>query len=351
MKVFCLFIMTMLFAACNHQVANDKTDDLQDSVTISEDESDDLQDSLTISEDDYVGRSGGHVCTSEDGRITIESGMYSDCGTSPDYWAVWTIKDDEGKEYKIENTISPYQDKIHCLYKNDGTVYYIVNCSRKASSTGGYEWIEAFRIVGDTVEQVNVIDGSSPYKEGVDSFLVNYDIPSWYFATMGIGYEWILEYDSRTKELYVPTTTDDNEITDRYKVWRFDGERFNYRGERHNTHLNAGLSQYDQLLKYVETKDYIVRVDKVADGELRYASWRKPKTMADYPDIVLTGGKLIHYDVEPYQLPRCDEYHFKKGNCQYIVNYCEVREDNHEHSDYLMVISRGKVLLKQEIER
>lgn len=87
---------------------------------------------------------------------------------------------------------------------------------------------------------------------------------------MEAGYDWIIEYDIHTKELYVPITTEDNDITDRYKVWRFDGNRFVYQGERANRHLNSGLSPYDRLLQYVTTKDYTVRVDMLANGELRY---------------------------------------------------------------------------------
>ena len=339
MKVGAFLIIALLFAACSHQPVNNKANDRQDSVTVSQDNSDENSD--------------GHVCISEDGRITIESGMYPDGGTSPDYWTVWTIKDDEGKKHMIKSPVSSYQDKIHCLSKNDGTTYYIVNCSGKASSRDGYEWLEAYEIVGDTVERVNVVDGSSPYQED-DRFSVNYDIPSWYFATMGAGYDWILEYDIHTKELYVPITTEDNDMTDRYKAWRFDGERFVYQGERPNRHLHSNLSQYDRLLQYITTKDYIVRVDLLANGELRYSSWSKTDTMEAVPDLVLTGGKKVHYEVASNQLSPCDEYRFKNGSYQYIVNHCEVGRDENGggvHHDYLMVMSEGKVLLKQEIEK
>ena len=197
------------------------------------------------------------------------------------------------------------------------------------------------------------MDGSCPYQED-DRFSVNYDIPSWYFATMGAGYDWILEYDIHTKELYVPITTEDNAMTDRYKAWRFDGNRFVYQGERPNRHLHSSLSQYDRLLQYVTTKDYTVRVDMLANGELRYSSWSKPGTTDDDPDIVLTGGKKVHYEVASNQLPPCDEYRFKNGSYQYIVNHCEVGRDENGggvHHDYLMVMSEGKVLFKQEIEK
>ena len=92
MKVGSLLIITALFAACSHQPVNNKADDLQDSVIVSQDNSDES--------------SEGHICMSEDGRITIASGMYPDGGTSPDYWSVWIIKDDEGKKHKIKSPVS-----------------------------------------------------------------------------------------------------------------------------------------------------------------------------------------------------------------------------------------------------
>ncbi len=332
MKASILLIMAALFAACTHQTTDNKTDDLQD-------------DSLECCD--------GDVCMSEDGRITIESGRYSGGGTSPDYWTVWTIRNDEGEKHKINSPVSFYQDNVHSLSKNDGTTYYLVNCSGKASSRDGYEWLEAYEIVGDSVERVNVMDGSFPYQKD-DRFSVNYEIPSWYYATKGAGYDWILEYDSHSKELYVAITTDDNEIIDRYNAWRFDGEQFVYQGERQNKHLNDTLSQYDRLLQYVTTEDHTVRVDLLADGKLRYASWYRPKTTEDAPDIVLTGGEKVHYEVDPDQTPPCDEYHFWNGSYEYIVNHCEIGRDDEgkdTHQDYLIVRTNRKVLYKEKIEK
>lgn len=331
--------MTMLFAACNHQSADNKADSLQNTIGVDRDESCESNET--------------HVCMSEDGRIVIESGMHPYGGTAPDYWTKWTIKDIEGKSHSIESPVSANMKKVHCLTRDDGSAYYVVNCSAKESSTDGYAWLEAYEIVGDTVERVNVMDGSRPFGKD-DRFSVSYYIPSWYFATMGAGYDWILEYDSRTRELYVPLTSDDHEITDRYHVWIFDGKRFEYEGNRHNMHLNDSLSRYARLLRYVTTKDYIVRVDMLADGELRYASWHKPKTTKDYPDIVITGGRKVNHKLPPDQVSPCDDYRFKNVSYRYIVNYCEVEETDegrHEHHDYLMVTNHGKVLLKQEIEK
>lgn len=293
-----------------------------------------------------------HICVSEDGRVSIESGIVPGGGTAPDYWAKWTITDNTGKKHDIMNPETFYQSKIHTITKTDGTVYYIVNCYGKASSVDGYEWLQAYKIVGDTIQEVNVADGGSNIDN--NEFSVNYNIPFWYFATNGAGYDWILEYDIHDKNLYVPVTMEDGIIVDRYKVWHFDGNRFVCQGERPHKNLHESLVNYKNLICYATTKDYILRIDSLDGDGLRYASWKKPKTMADKPDIIIKGGKKQHYEVAPDELCPCDDYRFCNGSFEYVVNYCEVKKLDDgfgEHHDFLLIMRNGKVMIKQELER
>ena len=323
-----LFLLTaLLLAACNRLPANQEAEHSQDAIIVSQD----------------IEYTGGHACISEDGRFAIESGTRPNGGTSPEYWSVWTIQDEAGRKHRIEHPYSSYQSQVHSLQKDDGATYYLVNCSMKASSREGYEWMEAYKIVGQTVEQVNAIDGSSLLKKD-QQFLFRYDIPAWYFATQGAGYDWILEYDSCTRELYRPLTTEDYEITDRYQVYQFDGKQFIDKGERHNKHLHPSLAQYERLLQYCTTEHYIVRVDKLPDGQLRYASWAKPSTMQDKPDMVLTGGKIVSDEENASPAPSHIEYHFTRGNHHYIVNYSDSN-----HHDCLLVKKGEKVIIKEDI--
>jgi len=292
-----------------------------------------------------------HVCVSEDGRITIESGIVPGSGTSPDYWAKWTITDNAGKSHIIMYPETSYQSNVHAITKTDDTVYYIVNCSGKASSTDGYEWLQAYMIVGDTIQEVNVADGGKEIDN--NDFDINYYIPSWYFATNGAGYDWILEYDARTKSLYVPII-ENREILDRYRVWRFNGERFVYISEQPHKDLHKNLDKYNRLICYLTTKDYTVRIDSLDSHELRYASWKKPKTMNDEPDLIIKGGKRRSYAVASNELCPCDDYRFNNGSFEYVVNYCEITEKENgpgEHHDFLFVKQNGNVVMKQEFDR
>lgn len=98
---------------------------------------------------------------------------------------------------------------------------------------------------------------------------------------------------------------------------------------------------------------FIVRVDSLNSRELRYASWKKPKSVVDKPDVVIKGGMRQVHPVAADELPISDDYHFKSGSYDYIVNY----EENEQIEDgiglghtFLVVKKNGKVVLKQERE-
>lgn len=207
--------------------------------------------------------------------------------------------------------------------------------------------MEAYRIVGDTIREVNVKDGSNKIEE--NDFEIIYCIPNWYFATNGDGYDWLFEYDAKSRNLYVPIPKD-GDIIDRYKVWHFNGKRFVALGEQPHKDMHKSLGRYNRLMCYFTTKDYIVRVDSLNSHTLRYASWKKPKTMADKPDVVITGGKRRQHPAAPDELERCDDYRFTHGDYEYIANYCETDTAKSIHQDYLLIRRNGKVVVKQEKE-
>ena len=93
-----------------------------------------------------------------------------------------------------------------------------------------------------------------------------------------------------------------------------------------------------------------MRVDLLANGELRYSSWSKPGTTEEDPDIVLTGGKKVHYEVALNQLPPCDEYRFKNGYYQYIVNHSirnKVDSVKVEHKHLEKKVYRNSIIIKE----
>lgn len=293
---------------------------------------------------------GGAVCRSTDGRITIRAGMHPDSGTSPDYWTVWTLVTDAGKKRVITFDFDVYISRIHTIVRCDGSTYYLMDCSSKASSSDGYNYLQAYRIAGDSIRQVNVVDGG-PFTDGDDSwFSVNYSIPHWYFATDGYGYDWLFAYDAATRKLYVPLA-EQRQLTDRYEVWQFDGNRFVALGPQPHMHLHPRAGNYRELVRYMETDGYLMRVDRMPHGSLRYASWARPKTMADAPDLLIDGGKKRTYTAAgPDEVQLCDDYYFRQGSYEYIVDSCATvnhPDGSGTHTHYLVVKHHGKVVFKQ----
>lgn len=325
--------------------------DVDDSDS-SSDDSEDSEDDDSDASDEEVAKP--HVCVSEDGRVTIESARCSGGGTSPDYWAKWTIVGDDGKKHVVKMPTSSYQSQVHAVRKADGKTYYIVNCFGKASGADGYEWLEAYEIVGKWVREVKVVDGGRKRKGTEEpEFSVNYKIPNWFFKTLGFGYDWILEYDTRLREIYVPITVDDREMIDRYRVWRHNGTRFVCMGERGNRNLHPSLLDYVALTLYASSKDYVVRVDSLRNKELRLAVWRKPKKMSDVPDVVVSKGKRKHHGLDSRGYTLCDDYHFIQEGTKYVINF----QENHfnkngacTHHEYFLKRRGGKTLVKQEFE-
>lgn len=295
---------------------------------------------------------GGHVSVSEDGRMTVESDAHPDGGTCPEYWAKYKFLNQRGDTCEVIEKYSPYISTVHSIRKHDGSTYYIVEGMVKASSSEAETRMMAYRIAGDTLRQVSVVDGGDKLEQ--NKFEMSYNVPNWYFATNGAGYDWIFEYEPKTRRLFIPLADKDNiyDLTDRYRVWQFDGHRFVDKGEQAHKDLHPSVRAYHCLVRYFTTKDYIVRVDSLADRQLRYASWRKPKTMSDAPDLVLTGGVRRTFPSAPDEHKRDDEFAFRKGDMEYIVDHEEVVQDKNgsdTHScNYLLVKKRGRVVMKQQ---
>ena len=376
---YCFVFSLLLFSACGMSrakgsasanekdssvvsqdgVGGEDADSLEeDWVAVFDEESDSSRKDSEDSEDDDSDASDEaappHVCVSEDGRVTIESARCSGGGTSPDYWAKWTIVGDDGKKHVVKMPTSSYQSQVHAVRKADGKTYYIVNCFGKASGADGYEWLEAYEIVGKRVREVKVVDGGRK-RRGTEEpeFSVNYKIPNWFFKTRGFGYDWILEYDARLREIYVPITVDDREMIDRYRVWRHNGTRFVCMGERGNRNLHPSLWDYVALTLYASSKDYVVRVDSLRNKELRLAVWRKPKKMSDVPDVVVSKGKRKHHGLDSRGYTLSDDYHFIQEGTKYVINF----QENHfnkngacTHHEYFLKRRGGKTLVKQEFE-
>ena len=335
MKKQFLILMLAIQASCSY---NHKKDVAEDPNNVA------LAEETALSEGETYAHpvmfEDGDICISEDRRVKIESGICPESGTATSYWAIWTFTNEKNEQHEISVLDSPFISHVHSLQKKDGSTYYMVRCFAKASSSDGYQWVEAYTIEDGELRQVDVIDGKETEKSR--TFEINYCIPDWYFTTYGEGYDWLHEYDPTSRKLYIPIGVDRG-ITDRYHVWQFDGDKFVPLGEHPHKGLHPSMSQYIELVRYVTTRDYIGRVDRLTGNRLRYASWKKPKSISDKPDLII---------VKPEDPDDYDNLAFRNGPYEYQICYTETYDDENgidKFKDFLVVRKNGKIILKQKI--
>lgn len=342
LKVFPLMLLSM-FCSCQNkdksasqvtEPASEHTDSLYQSL-----------DSISLNKDEAF------TCVSEDGVMTFYSWDTGLGGTCPDFAVICQFQTKDGKcvteDLSVRESEPAWVSAVHSIKKDDGSTYYIATRSHRISSNDGYMWMDAFTIDHDTLKNVCVYNAGDDLDEcGLD---INYYISDWYYKTNGEGWNWLFEYDAKEKNLYVPQTMDIDEpfpvISDRYRVYHFNGKEFVDKGESAHKGLHKSLVNYYMLARYFRTKNYLVRVDQMDDkGTLRYASWHSTLDMSRQPNLVIQDGI---YDEEE------GTYTFTNDGYDYVVGYHEdqpLSEGGFEHHEYLLVRKNGTVVLKEERE-
>lgn len=123
-------------------------------------------------------------------------------------------------------------------------------------------------------------------------------------------------FNEGDSSLYVPLSNRDVTLADRFIVYQFDGQIFKCKSSNSAGYwLRPSLQDYDCLFAAGQTGKYLVRIDRMADGSFRYASWNKErdKTIIDEPDIVLFNDGQINND----------KISFRSGFYKYIFDYGE----------------------------
>lgn len=141
---------------------------------------------------------------------------------------------------------------------------------------------------------------------------VEYDM--WYNSNPKGGF---FAFNKADNTLYLPLIeivfrnggTDYKEGYDRYLIYQFDGEHFVYKGKDGGFWLHPSLRKFEALESVGKTKDYLVRIDRMAHGKYRYAAWKNKDNMADKPDLVVEGGLLTN-----------SNYEFENKGYRYVVD-------------------------------
>lgn len=285
-----------------------------------------------------------HIATSDDGKLRIYSWDTGEGGTM----ICWgnLIQYRSGKEVlsfhaSLDKVLHPeetgeylsfggYVETITTIPTHDGEAIYLIQDYFRESSNLGATSVIALRIrEGRLVEDSCFVTGDGPASQ----LGVEHTIADWYYTTnQGDGWDWLFRYDKDKQEIYIPKTDELQTLTDRYDVYRFDGERFAFVRTDGPYWLYPGLRAYERLLLMFETPHFRIRIDRLDDGRLRYASWSKEDPMDTKPALVLTGGKETDYT-----------YDFENGSYRYVVHSYETRAELELYQD-------GERLLSEEQE-
>lgn len=243
-----------------------------------------------------------------------------------------SIKDIKYEQY--ESSDESYSSNcailgIKTIYDNTNSPVYLVYTYIRESGNWGYNAIEAIKIDENRLVAVPIFrDEHDPY--GIDEIEacyrgVEYTISDWYFrANKGEGWKWMFRFDDSANILYVHQA--DPEITDRYSLYRYNGEVLYCIGTDGGFWLHPTIRSFEFLVSLFETEDYRIRIDRMYDGSYRYASWNNHGSMDKMPDIILYDG--ISDDQSEFIF-------FNKGY-EYVVN-----------RQGLIVKHNGKTVLSQ----
>ena len=111
--------------------------------------------------------------------------------------------------------------------------------------------------------------------------------------------------------------------------------------KKQKTVIHPSLVNFKKPTYTFKTKNYLVRIDEMADGSYRYASWKKVQDITSKPDIILLNG-----NIEFEGTGGNHTITFKSGGITYSVYRNKLGESDADF--FLTVAQDGKTLLEEE---
>lgn len=107
-----------------------------------------------------------------------------------------------------------------------------------------------------------------------------------------------------------------------------------------NKNFHESVKVYKNNVYSVQTKKFIIRVDELENGELRYSSWGGDKNISSEPSLILYNGERI------FEGSGGNNYtEFNNGNLKYIVWENRISETGIPYR--LEVLQNDKLILEQ----
>ena len=96
-------------------------------------------------------------------------------------------------------------------------------------------------------------------------------------------------------------------------------------------------SEVENNIIHCENKKYIIKIDNLKNGDLRYASWNKPNSINDKPNLVIYKGK-----VERRGTAGGYDYMFKNGEWEYLIDHTLIAETPELTGFFLKLLKNGE---------
>lgn len=304
------------------------------------------------------------IKTSDDGKLRLYS-WDADGGTMSRYTGITSYKNENGihsyaspigEDWESDDDNNPYTQlgyiacgvtKVITLPQNNGSNAYIVFTHSSGSSIMQSTTLNAYVIDSNGINNCNVFPNGSEYT----SSITYYRDPSQAYST-GIRLS--------DTELIIPETMDSENpyglarITGRNLVYKYDGKKFMFHKTGYGENLYKGLCNYSYNIIIINASPWIIRIDKMSNGAIRYASW-KNKQEIEEPDLIISNGYCASSELREnkdvgtwgVQVSKDEKYIFQNNEYFYEVSwkYEGGFEFTRLHSWKLIVKRNDKVLM------
>ncbi|WP_179333055.1 hypothetical protein [Winogradskyella costae] len=175
---------------------------------------------------------------------------------------------------------------------------------------------------------INLENGSTSYISG-DELIFSPNLKFIYsYANDGIDFDGIALHQMIDKKAQ-PVLISDYELEEKYKFnfssfgkvyWVSDSCFYAYNDKEYYKFLIQDKrityhNEYKENSIHSENSKFIIKVDELKDGTIRYMSWDKPKTVDDKPSFVLYNGETEQQNKDGLGY----DYRFKNGEYIYII--------------------------------
>lgn len=110
--------------------------------------------------------------------------------------------------------------------------------------------------------------------------------------------------------------------------------------------MHPSVAEWLENVLVCETEKFLVRIDRDIDNKLRYASWSRPKTFMDAPDLVLNNG------VREFQGTMGGiTYTFQSSNWTYKLDQVDMAESEEQMGLFLAVYENGVEKMRVKAEK